>query len=445
MATIGLCVRAGKANKTGLVKVEVAVRHGAGKTAYIATDVVCVPEHFVNGMLTRKHVNYIKDNNRLSELLDMYQDRLDGIKAQNVYTVQQIKALLVGVEREDRELTYAVWSLRTENELKAEGKGGTAEIRRSTRLRFVEFAKGDVCLCDITQEMVRGFALWLKTHEKTKITRAKRVVPKADGHGALLQWYDVPVKVRAFADGTVSQTLCTFRAVVNAAIRRHVVKYEYSPVDDMNIKAAPVNHAEVSAEAMNKLIGYVPGEGMGQGRRVAVDALLLSFYLGGVNMKDLMKIEFDLDKYRFTYQREKAKDRTAKPQVVELPLFPRAKVLLRKYLKNGRVVWPMLPNSMNHLLKKVAKECGIDERLCHNSARKSFAKYATHLGCDQMTLNYVIGHADNRGKGMEVMKYYTEAEFEGAFRLMKRVFDYVDDPAAFDSESRKEMMRVLMG
>lgn len=98
---------------------------------------------------------------------------------------------------------------------------------------------------------------------------------------------------------------------------------------------------------------------------------------------------------------------------------------------------------MNHLLKKVAKEVGINERLCLNSARKSFTQYATNLGCDMMVTNYIVGHSGSLPREMKVMEYYAKGNMELAFLTMKKVFDYVDDPSKYDSDLHAMMMREL--
>ena len=94
MATLKLTIFKAKVLKDGKHKIRVAVCHKT-ETSYIVTNVIIDNEsQFKNGQIVKRPDASLL-NTKLRNLLNEYQEKLDSIKNQSLYSSSQLKNILV--------------------------------------------------------------------------------------------------------------------------------------------------------------------------------------------------------------------------------------------------------------------------------------------------------------------------------------------------------------
>lgn len=161
MATLKLTLFKAKALKDGRHKVRVAVCHKR-ETCYIVTNVILDSEsQFKNGQVVKRpDASFI--NKRLRNMLNEYQDKLDSIKNQSLYTCVQIKGMLVNSTGDNDISTFKDVSSSYERELIDNGSIGYSKLIERNCRYFTEFVKGDIFLSDITPELIEGYSRFLR-------------------------------------------------------------------------------------------------------------------------------------------------------------------------------------------------------------------------------------------------------------------------------------------
>lgn len=130
------------------------------------------------------------------------------------------------------------------------------------------------------------------------------------------------------------------------------------------------------------------------------DLFMLSYYLGGINLVDLLKINFKECCGTLKYVRQKIANRTANVQAVEFEIPEEAKSIISKLINDkgyicrskGSNLKRGIPWSTSHYMIKLSELTGI-EKLIYYSARKSFSQHAFELGINTSIIDYILGHS----------------------------------------------------
>ena len=182
------------------------------------------------------------------------------------------------------------------SELKSEGRGSYAIlIERSCRY-FTEFTRGEIPMSDITPNMIDGFARYLKTK-------------------------------RNIGNTTIGMMLSQIKAVINRNIHAGSVRYDVHPFVNKKIPKSPVREVDISLESLNIIRRSKPKE---KKYIVARDVFMLSFYLGGMNLIDIMNTRFSEDKV--DYVRIKTRLKMEAEQHCLLPITPPAKEIIDRWI-----------------------------------------------------------------------------------------------------------------
>lgn len=416
MATLNLTILPHKVLKDGRHKVRIAVSHKQ-QTSYILTNVVIDSEtQFRNGQVVRRPDASLL-NRKLRNLLNEYQDRLDGIKHQALYTCIQLKEILINSNGPECAATFQSISASYERELSESGSVGYAKMLERNCRYFTEFCRGDILLADITPEMIENYSRFLR-------------VKKGVG------------------DTTNSMMMRNTKTVINRGVKKRVVSYEVHPFVNFQISAAPVRQVDLPLEVFNRLRLAEPTE---KRYRVARDLFCLSFYLGGINLVDLMQIDFrGLDVLE--YVRTKSRSTTHGQNVVSFAIPEPAKEIIKRWMNRntGRLdfgykfSYSNFSRYLSRLLASFSRSLGITEKVVYYSARKSFAQYASEIGIPDGVIDYCLGHSD-KSKG--VLRYYTRVRRQQADMAIQRVIEYVNNPELYKEyvELRQDIMMMRIG
>lgn len=108
---------------------------------------------------------------------------------------------------------------------------------------------------------------------------------------------------------------------------------------------------------------------------------------------------------------------------ISIPILPKAQAIIEKYSNDNILVFPSISNQkFNSYLKEIADICGIDKRLTHHTARKTFA--STVLLYNDVPMEIVselLGHSNmtitQESYGKVVQKKVSEAMVKLSKRL----------------------------
>lgn len=400
MATLKLTIFKAKVLKNGKHKIRIALCH-KGETCYILTRYLIDSENqFKNGLI-QKRPDASMMNMHLRSLLNAYQEKLNEVQNQSMYTCRQLKDIISRNVRTSESSTFKSVSTEYIKELILDGRDKYASIIRLSEKYFCEFLRGDIALMDITPELIAGFSKFLKRNKCLSVA----------------------------TEGTVMRHI---KVIINQGVKRRMVNYSVHPFIDYIIPASPVREIDISLEAFNKIRLATPKE---KKYHVAHDLFCLSFYLGGINLIDLLQIDFR-DTEVLEYVRTKTKNTAIGTRTISFTIPEEAKGIIKEWMnKNtGRLdfgykfSYPNFSRYLTRSLASLAKKLGITEKVVYYSARKSFAQYASEIGIPDGIIDYCLGHSD-KSKG--VIRYYTKVRQKQADMAIARVIDYVNNPEKY--------------
>lgn len=407
MATLSLTIFKAKALKDGRHKIRIALRH-KHETTYIVTRFIISENQFKNGQVV-KHPEASAINRKLRNILDDLQDKLDSIKHLELYSCRQIKEI-ISTDNLSDEQTFSSACSNFVDYLKSEGRDSYAlSIERVGRY-FRDFARGDILLSDLTPSLVQNFAAFIR---KRKVTET-----------------------------TVNTMLAQMKSVINRAIREWNISYDIHPFVTTRISAAPIRKLDLTVQSFNKIRESSPEK---RKLIMARDLFCLSFYLGGMNLIDIMQTDFRKDVLE--YSRSKTKGRMQSDSVITFTIPSQAREIICRWMdkRTGKLdfgykfTYHNFSQYVTYSLGDLAEELNIDERVTFYSARKSFAQYASEIGIPDGIIDYCLGHSD-KSKG--VIRYYTKVRQKQADMAISRVIDYVDNPEKYKEyiELRSDIM-----
>ena len=410
MATLSLTIFKAKALKDGRHKIRIALRH-KHETTYIVTRFIISENQFKNGQVV-KHPEASAINRKLRNILDDLQEKLDSIKHLELYSCRQIKEI-ISTDNLSDEQTFSSACSNFVDYLKSEGRDSYAlSIERVGRY-FRDFARGDILLSDLTPSLVQNFAAFIR---KRKVTET-----------------------------TVNTMLAQMKSVINRPIREWNISYDIHPFVTTRISAAPIRKLDLTVQSFNKIRESSPEK---RKLIMARDLFCLSFYLGGMNLIDIMQTDFRKDVLE--YSRSKTKGRMQSDSVITFTIPSQAREIICRWMdkRTGKLdfgykfTYHNFSQYVTYSLGDLAEELNIDERVTFYSARKSFAQYASEIGIPDGIIDYCLGHSD-KSKG--VIRYYTKVRQKQADMAISRVIDYVNIPEKYkeyiDLRSDIMMMR----
>ena len=367
MATIKLAVLKHTRAKDGSYKIRISIGHKS-ETHYIVTRYrVQSLANFINGsVVNQPDAHYI--NVKLRALLNDYDSRLDNIPNLGDLSCEQLRNML----RDMRPMTGSVTLRQMTDEyvslLKKEGRTSYASIITKAVNKFINYMNGDVMLSQLNSVMIDNYYHYLLSQNI----------------------------------GTAYINICmvNVRIIVNRAIQMQQVSYDVHPFKFYHCQPGEPRELDIPVEDMCKFIGY---QANSEGHQRAADLFLLSYYLGGMNLKDLVAYDFRgyKEKSKLSYIRKKTSTKKRGNKTIEFTIQPEAYPLIDRWMNpaTGHVLDCKPSQYAGRLkyidlcLKHLADRLGIAHRLSFYSARKSFVQHGFELGIPLETLEYCIGQS----------------------------------------------------
>lgn len=388
MATIKLAVLKHTKSKDDSYKIRISIGHRS-ETHYIVTPYsVNALSEFDNGIVVRVP-NAHEINIKLRNLLNDYEERLERIDSPEDYTCKELRDLLKSMRTHSSKVTFKQVSEQYQKELIEDGRGSYAGMLQNSLRLFFEFTGGDVFLSEISTITISEFERWLKR--------------------------------KGVSQTYISMTLSMTRTIVNRAIRMQLVTYSVHPFTYWKRPADPERELDISVEDVRAIRDAQPRL---KKQRIARDIFMLSYYLGGINLIDLLEIDFRGVSV-LEYTRHKSRNMKLSDKRISFTLQPEAKELISKWMNRntGRLDFGYKFSYKNFLayvtrsIKSLAKDIDIQDyrKVCYYTARKSFVQHGFDLGISLEVLEYCIGQSVKNNRPifnyLKIMRKHADVAF----------------------------------
>lgn len=414
MATLRLVITPDKVAKDGSHKIRIALGHKS-VTRYIVTRFkIDNISQFKNGQVVKRPDAAII-NTKLRNILNEYQEKIDSIKCIQMYDCKQLRKILVNsTSVTQTAITFQSVAKSYVNELIEDGRESYAKLLERNCRYFTEFTKGEFLLSEITPDIISNYDRFLRNTKK-------------------------------IGETTIGMMMSRTRTIINRGIKKQLVKYDVSPFAYYSIKTSPIREVDLTADNLIKIKNYVPKE---KKLRVARDCFMLSFYLGGINLADLLEVNFKkTDKVEYIRKKARNLKQVEQRTIITIPEI--AWPIIKKWMNpnTGKLdfgyqfTYSNFYRYLTRNLNIIADNLNINQKLVFYSARKTFAQFASDLGIPDMVIDYCLGHSDkNRG----VIRYYTKVKQKQAEIAINRVIDYIDNPEKYKDyiEMKADIMMI---
>ncbi len=405
MATIRLIVLSSIKESNGKLPILICISQKKDR-AYIKTKFLLddIAEFEDGQVVYRKDARIM--NKRIQFVFSQYKEKYDSIEDLEFLSASQIKYVITAKERPSHISFIEYWKKRIAD-FRKDGRESYAKMNEDTIKLFIK-AEGDIPIPAINYRIIEHFNKWMIMH--------------------------------GYADGNIGIRLTHLKARINELIRESVLKVEVHPFAYTKIPSATPKECDLSIEEFRKILN---SDFKGKELSLARDMFLLSFYLCGINLKDLLSVHFDGS--ILSFQRTKTVHSKRSDGKLTIPIHPLATQIIDKYKNKGRIdlgysfSYQNMQRFINRGMKKMGKNLNISSTICFYSARKTFAQFASELGIPDGVIDYCLGHSD-KSKG--IIRYYTKVKQKQAEIAINRVIDYVNDPNKYKDyiEMRADIM-----
>lgn len=366
MTTLKLAVVPAKMLKNGKHKIRIAIGHKQ-ETRYLVTrfDIDDLSQFKDGQVVDTSNASYV--NMKLRSILNSYQEALDRINTQS-YTCTQLVEYLACIKQGATPFSSAANDYIINME--KEGRKSTADLYRRTCDYFTKCIKHDIMLDGITPRTIKGFDVYLKNERNLNpVTRGTH--------------------------------MAHLKAIINQAIRDRKVAYEAHPFEYYEKPEGNMRELDITVDEIKKIRDSSPKE---KSLRVARDLFMLSYYLGGINLVDLMQFNFK-SRDTIEYVREKSKNTKKGDKKISFSIPEEAKPIIHEWMgKNGklnfgyRYTYDNFRKFVTKEIGRLAEIIGIESHVVYYSARKSFVQHGFELGIPLETLEYCIGQSMKKNR-----------------------------------------------
>ena len=379
----------GKALKDGKHKVRIAVAHNS-QTRYILTDVILnSTKEWKNGKVVKRgDATYL--NSKLLARLDEVQHIIDETPyIEGLSCAELVTCILNARAKRTHTLRSAF-----EEMLEVSLAKDTTKTRYRTQFKSItSVIPEDTFMTHLTPLMVQRFIKVRSAHIapitlQTQITLLSQIVKFCQANG--------------YTDFRVSPTHGYYQRII-------AVRQNWLTPDQVRF----IRDTDTGRRGYDKFR----------------DLFMLSYYLGGVNLIDLARINFNECTDTLRYVRTKTERKAKVNPFVEFDIPDEAKPIITKYkgedgfLKMYKAADIDQCHSMIGTVKSYRDNYNMPG-LTFYSARKSFAQHAFALGENESVIDYVLGHSLG-GSRNKMLFAYIKVTPEMATACVRKVCDFI--------------------
>ena len=377
MATLSAVVIPAKVLKGGKHKVRISVAHN-GCTRYVLTNIIIDSlSEFNNGQVV-KRPDASRLNTKLRHLIQQYQDAIDEMPYVNSFTCP--------------ELIQALQSSPKQHTLKSlfEEMLANSSVKESTKETY----------------------LWQFSALSRHLDTTIRI--EAVNHFYVTRFFSSLSKAN-YSNSHIANLVALFRAILRYGNRNGYVSYKIDPFINIKVPQPEIRDVWLTVEELKKLRDAPLTKSAATTR----DFLMLSYYLGGINITDLRKINFKKNMDRIRYCRQKTERLQKMNKYVEFDIPAEAKPLIAKYMdKDGFIIAKNIPNRFIRFSSLMNMG-----RIVYYTARKSFSQHAYELGVNTSVIDYILGHKVGSRNTHSCLYAYIKVTPEMATEAIRKVLD----------------------
>lgn len=388
MAILNATVVPAKVLKDGRHKVRISVAHN-GETRYIPTDIIIDSCKELRSGLIVKRPDAAILNTKLRGILQRYQSVIDKLVYVEGLTCPELVYQIKNAHNRNHRTIYSIYKEYVEN---ANVKQSTIDVYKIYWSSITKFINQNMLVEHVTHGTVIGL--------------------------------DKHLHSRNLAPTTIHMHMGFFNMLINYAKRCGYANFTIDPLAGYKRPRVEIRQSWLSVTEI-KAIRDLPAKKKNIAK--CRDLFLLSYYLGGINMADLVKINFDENKDTIKYIRTKT-DRLPKTNKwVEFEIPDEAKNIIQRYKgADGRLKLSSRDRRracsyfFMYNMPLLAKATEI-KHLIYYSARKSFSQHAFNLGVPTNVIDYILGHSVD--KGGTSLYHYISVTPEMATKAIRLVLD----------------------
>ena len=223
---------------------------------------------------------------------------------------------------------------------------------------------------------------------------------------------------------TIRIYLTLIKVLINYAIKMNYVSYDVHPFAMCRMPASHIRKLDLTVEELKRLRDTRLQK---KNHLLARDIFILTYYLGGMNLRDLLAYRFDKQTNILHYVRHKTSRSKMGENETVFTIQPEAWKLIEKYLSpSGQLhfgsctTYEQVYSLVFRNLPKVGQMAGVASPLSYYSARKSFAQHGYDIGVQMETIEYCIGHSMKKNRPIcnyiRIMQTHADA-------AMRKIFD----------------------
>ena len=366
MVTIKLSLVKSTRAKDGTYKIRLAIGHKS-QVHYIVTPYkVSSTSQFVNGTIVGTPSAH-SDNIKLRHLLDDYESRLEKVVNPNDYSCKELRDLLERMPSISCNVTFGNLTESICKDLIKEHRDTTADMTKFQANRLISFKGGDFYLTEITPTLIDQYSRYLKNE------------------GNSIAYQNVAMN--------------KIRSIINTAIKNNLVKYEVHPFAYYHALTPDPREIDISIDDIRLIRDATPTT---KGMKKARDIFMLSFYLGGINLIDLLAYDFR-NTDEMEYIRTKTRNTKQRNRTISFSIPPEAHPIINRWMnpQTGHLdfhssgSYSTFKNNTTRDIKRLAISLGIKkaDKVCYYTARKSFVQIGFDMGISLEVLEYCIGQS----------------------------------------------------
>lgn len=392
MTTFSIVIVPTKRLANGKHRIRIAVAHQA-QTRYIATPFILDSISQLKKGRVVRHGNAAQINLCLQRTINEYILILSSIKHANQLTCTQ---LIHSIQEEERKkyLTFDVIAKEFLSTLQSESRIKSYKLYKTAISHFNRFLKKEH---DIPLEQIRP------SH---------------------IHQYQNFLEKKELSSTTVRIYLTLIKVILNYAIKMDYIHYKVHPFAACILPSSRIRNLDLTVDELKSLRDVSLKE---QNLLIVRDLFMLTYYLGGINLKDLLDYHFEENNLILSYIRHKTYRTKHGENEIVFSIQPEAQQIISKYrtdkgfLKFGPYEsYNKVYSLIYRYLSRIAREAGITSSISYYSARKSFAQHGYNIGIQIETIEYCIGHSmkSNRPIGNYIRVMRSHADI-----AMRRIFD----------------------
>lgn len=335
-------------------------------------------------------------NKRLDYVLSDFKEKLNEISDLAIYNCAQIKEILDGKQKIEHLYSIKECMESRIARLRKEGRDSYADMNVYTLEKILSII-GDITLQSITPNVIEKFIRGMNR----------------------------------LSNATKQMRLTHLKACINEAIKEGLVIYTIHPFAYTKMPRSQAKQLDLTIDEFIRIKNF---NSSNKRLLLAKDMILLSFYLGGMNLADIVRTDFSGSCIK--YERKKTADKKVGEKFIIFTIPDASKPIINKYLKkNGKLdfgynfSYTNFSRYVNHCLKELGKALNLESNISFYSGRKTFSQFAFELGIRTEIVEYCLGHSMKENRPIFNYIRIMSRQADAAIQM---VIDYTDNPDKYE-------------